>query len=136
MLETSEVYRSRDLLARAVVGASPERCVVTFAPFEDHHSLDRAGFGESWFRLHGFDAIHVIPRVNHWYQHAELPELCARVAATTRTYRDIVAYGSSMGGSAAVRYGAWVGASVAFALSPQFTINPWRPPFEKRWRYN
>jgi tetratricopeptide (TPR) repeat protein len=51
----------------------------------------------------------------------------------TATYRHVIAYGSSMGGYAAIRYGGWAGAHAALALSPQFTLDPRRPPFDRRW---
>ena len=128
-----EVFRSENVLARAVVGMSPDRCVVTFSPWDNNHSLQRPGFGEGFLRRSKIDAIHIIPTGNHWYQYPEFKALCERVAALTTTYRHVVAYGSSMGGYAAIRYGQWAGAHIAFALSPQYTVNPWRPPFERRW---
>ena len=128
-----EVFRSENLLARAAVGMSPDRCVVTFSPWEDYHSRERPGFGEGFFKREKLDAIHIIPNGNHWYQYPEFKDLCARVAALTTTYKHVVAYGSSMGGYAAARYGQWVGANVALALSPQYTVNPWRRPFDRRW---
>jgi hypothetical protein len=129
-----EVFRSQNLLARAVVGMSPDRCVVTFSPLEDDYSLARPGFGEGFFRERRIDAIHVIPNGNDWYQYADLEKLCSCVAAETARYRHVTAYGSSMGGYAAIRYGQWVGAHLAFALSPQYTANPRRPPFDRRWQ--
>jgi hypothetical protein len=77
--------------------------------------------------------VHFIPRANDWYQYPEMPaaaELVSRIAAD---YRRVVAYGSSMGGYAAVRFGRAVGASVALALSPQFSIDSAVVPFETRW---
>jgi tetratricopeptide (TPR) repeat protein len=106
---------------------------VTFSPLEDRHPTDRPGFGEAFLQRSGIDAIHVVPCGNHWYQYPELPKMCAQIAAITAQYRHVVAYGSSMGGYAAIRYGGWLGADVALALSPQLTINPWRRPFERRW---
>jgi hypothetical protein len=129
-----EIFRSARLVARAVVGMSADRCVVTFSPFEDNHALGRPGFEQAFFRKSRLDAIHIIPSGNQGYQYAELPHLCLQVAAVTATYKHVVAYGSSMGGYAAIRYGGWAGAHVALGLSPQFTLDPWRRPFDKRWR--
>jgi hypothetical protein len=131
--QVHEVFRSANLVARAVTGLSADRCVVTFSPFEDNHALGRPGFEQGFLRRARVDAIHVIPRGNHAYQYADLPELCRQVAKVTSTYARIVAYGSSMGGYAAIRYGGWAGADVALALSPQFTLDPWRRPFDGRW---
>jgi hypothetical protein len=129
-----DAFRSANLVARAIVGMSADCCVVTFAPFDENHSLGRPGFEQGSFRKSRLDAIHIIPSSNQGYQYAELPQLCARVAEMTASYKRVVAYGSSMGGYAAVRYGAWAGAHIALALSPQFTLDPLRPPFDGRWR--
>jgi hypothetical protein len=129
-----DVFRSTNLVARAVVGMSTDCCVVTFSPFDENHSLGRPGFEQGSFRKSQLDAIHIIPSSNQGYQYAELPQLCSQVAEMTANYKRVVAYGSSMGGYAAIRYGGWAGAHVALALSPQFTLNPSRPPFDERWR--
>jgi tetratricopeptide (TPR) repeat protein len=42
-------------------------------------------------------------------------------------------YGSSMGGYAALRFADAVGANAVLALSPQYTIDPAKVAFERRW---
>jgi hypothetical protein len=129
-----EIFRSAQLVARAVLGMSADRCVVTFSPFDDNRSLGRPGFEQGSFRKSRIDAIHVIPGGNQGYQYPELPQLCSQIAEVTATYEHVVAYGSSMGGYAAIRYGGWAGAHVALALSPQFTLDPSQRPYDGRWR--
>jgi hypothetical protein len=131
--QTFEVFRSEHLVARAVLGMSADRCVVTFAPFVDNRSLGRPGFEQGSLRKSRVDAIHILSSGNQAYQYAELPDLCSQVSEVVATYKHVVAYGSSMGGYAAIRFGGWAGAHVALALSPQFTLNPWRRPFDLRW---
>ncbi len=114
-------------------GFSNACCYVTFDSYSDHRGLDRAGFGEQFLGEHQIDAIHVLTRENDWYQHAEILEICARIRELTAGYDRVIAYGSSMGGYAAIRFGSLVGAKLAFALSPQFSIDPRRVPFEHRW---
>ena len=41
-----------------------------------------------------------------------------------------------MGGYAAIWFGGWAGAHAAFPLSPQFSIDPKRVPFETRWTHD
>lgn len=77
--------------------------------------------------------MHVIPRANDWYQHPEMPAAARLVSEIAAGYQRVVAYGSSMGGYAAIRFGRAVGASLALALSPQFSIDPAVVPFETRW---
>lgn len=131
--ETSIVYRSDSLLARRVGGYSNRACVITFAPFEDHLHPERQGFGEIFFQQVRIDAIHIVPAGNHWYQYPDLPEMCAKIREITAGYDRVVAYGSSMGAYAAIRYGGWAGADLALAISPQFRVAFGRPPFERRW---
>ena len=130
---TTELFRSDDLLVKRVGGYSPEACVVTFASFTDHRTLDRAGFGEHFLRTREIDAIHVLSRENDWYQYPEIPEAMAAIHAATRPYARVVTYGSSMGAYAAIRLAGLVGAHSAISLSPQFSIDPAITPFEYRW---
>lgn len=128
-----DVYSSEHLRARAVVGMSADSCVVTFDSYHENLSLGRPGFEQGFLRKSRMDAVHVVSAGNTGYQYADLPELCSKVSELTKAYRRVVAYGSSMGADAAIRYGGWAGAHVALAISPQFTLDPRRRPFDKRW---
>jgi len=128
-----ELFRSDELLVRRIGGLGSAICYVTFASYTDDRTLDRPGFGEDHFRARGIDAVHVLSRENRWYQHPELDEALAAVAAATKGYEQVIAYGSSMGGFAALRYGATCGATVGLALSPQYTVDPAAVPFDRRW---
>ena len=128
-----ELFRSGDLLVRQVSGFGAGLCYVTFASYTDDRRLDRPGFGEEHFRARGIDAVHVLSRDNRWYQHAELDQALRAVATAVTGYDRVIAYGSSMGGFAALRYGATCGATVGLALSPQYTVDPAVVPFDRRW---
>jgi hypothetical protein len=128
-----ELFRSDDLLVRQIAGFGRRLCYVTFDSYTDNRTLERAGFGQDYLRGRGIDAIHVLSRENRWYQHPELDEAIAAVAAATRGYDRVIAYGSSMGGFAALRYGAACGATTGLALSPQYTVDPAIVPFDRRW---
>ncbi len=127
------LFESPNLRIRARRGFSTTACVVTFDSFTDTRTLDRLGFGETFFLSRNIDAIHVIARENDWYQYPEMPDAMARIHEATRTYRRVVTYGSSMGAYAALRFGGMAGAHCAIALSPQFSIDPKVAPFEPRW---
>lgn len=129
---TDVVYESDRLLARRVGGYSNRACIITFAPFEENVSA-RAAFGGVFFQQVQIDAIHVIPAGNDWYQYEDLPQMCARIRELAAGYDRVIAYGSSMGAYAAIRFGGWAGAQLALAISPQFSAAPHRPPFEQRW---
>lgn len=128
-----EIFRSPELLVKDLRRHASLCCIVTFDSYTDNRSLDRPGFGEVFFDTNGIDAIHIIPRNNDWYQYPEIDEACRRVRALTASYAHIVAYGQSMGGYGAIRLGGRVGAHVALAISPQFSIDPAVAPFEPRW---
>lgn len=134
----SILFASNDLLVRRVTrayggGKRGEVCFVTFDPYTDQRRLERPGFGENYFRPRGIDAIHILSRDNRWYHHAELPAALAAVQAATAGYAQVIAYGSSMGGYAALHYGAACGAAIGIALSPQYSVDRAIAPFENRW---
>lgn len=133
MVAADELFRSDDLLVRRIGGFGGPICYVTFDSYTDNRTLDRPGFGEEYFRGRGIDAIHVLSRDNRWYQHPELADALRAVAAATASYQRVIAYGSSMGGFAALRYGASCGATVGLALSPQYSVDPAIVPFDRRW---
>lgn len=133
IVAAEELFRSDDLLVRRIGGLGSAICYVTFESYTDNRTLERGGFGEDYFRTRGIDAIHVLSRDNHWYQYPELPAALAAVASATAGYAKVIAYGSSMGGFAALRYGSACGATVGIALSPQYTVDPDVVPFDRRW---
>ncbi len=65
-----------------------------------------------------------------------MPAVAAKVAELVRRYGRVVSYGSSMGAYGAIRFGGLAGASVALALSPQYSIDPRTARFERRWKYD
>lgn len=128
------LFASDDVLVRQVpAGSDGSLCYVTFASYTDDRVLDRPGFGEGHFRDRGIDAVHVISRDNEWYQYPEWDAALAAVAQAVAPYERVIAYGSSMGGFAALHYGAACGAHLAIAISPQYSVDPAVAPFEDRW---
>ena len=130
----SEIFRSSEMAVRTVGGFASAACVITFSPYSDERTLDRPGFGEAFFRDRSIDAVHVISRENDWYQYPETPIMAAQVAELVSRYERVVAYGSSMGGYAAIRFGGLAGASAALAISPQFSVDRQTAPSEVRWK--
>ncbi len=127
------LFQSAEVLVRHVPAADASRHVVTFDCYHDGRTLDRPGFGETFFRDHGITATHVLTRDNDWFQHPEMAEATAAIRAATAGAAAVLAYGSSMGAYAAVRFADAVGAGQALALSPQYSIDPAKTPFERRW---
>jgi tetratricopeptide (TPR) repeat protein len=130
------LYSSENLLVRRVGGNSRERCIVTFESYIENPMRDefqRPGFGEAFFRRERIDAIHVLSADNSWYQFPDLPDALSIIRAVTCDYAEVFSYGSSMGGYAAVKFASAAGARTAIAMSPQYSLDPVKVPFETRW---
>ena len=126
------LFESANVRARRVPHASAV-LVVTFANYEEAPGKDAPGFGEGFFGGLGIDAIHVTAARNDWFQYPEMPALCRAVAAAAAGKR-VIAYGSSMGGYAALRFAGALGAVNVVAISPQHAIARTLVPWERRWR--
>lgn len=130
---SEQIYRSDTLLVRRVVVAGCGRWVVTFDHYDSGYGLDREGFGEAFLRASGISAIHVLGCGNDWYQYEDIFAAAAVVRAATAGAERTVAYGSSMGGYAALRLADAVGADAVLALSPQWSIDPAIARWDDRW---
>lgn len=127
------VYASEMFVVRFVPASNSDVCVVTFDSYNDERSLSREGFAERYLRSKGISAVHVISRDNDWYQYRDLHVAMDLVRAVTHQFARVVTYGTSMGGYAAIRFADMVGAQAVIALSPQYSIDPTKVPFENRW---
>ncbi|WP_313102403.1 tetratricopeptide repeat protein [Brevundimonas sp.] len=128
-----DLFRSDNVVVRAVPAEDVSRWVVTFDNYGLGPGFDRPGFGEDFLRQSGVSAIHVLGRSDDWYQYPEMAEAMAAVRQATQGAARVLTYGSSMGGYAAVRFADAAGADAALAISPQYSIDPARVPFETRW---
>ncbi len=133
MSEDAVLFRSADLLVRRGPVFGGEVCFVTFAPYTHERTLDRPGFGEAFLASRHLDGVHVISRTNAWFDYPEIDAALEAVAEGVAGYKRVIAYGSSMGGYAAVRFADRVGASAAIALSPQYAVDRRAAPFERRF---
>ena len=80
----------------------------------------------------GIDELHIIPRRNHWYQTPEM-DAATEIARKFARARNVVTYGSSMGGYGSALMSARLGVP-AISLAPQFTLDAAIAPWESRWR--
>lgn len=130
---TEIVYRSDAIEVRRIAGSDPRRQVVTFDCYHDQPGFDRAAFGEAYLAQQDISAIHILTRDNDWFQYHDILDALDRVRAALAGAERVLAYGSSMGGYAAIRFADRVGAHAALALSPQYSVDRRRVPFERRW---
>ncbi|WP_292047191.1 MULTISPECIES: hypothetical protein [unclassified Brevundimonas] len=127
------IFESENIVAKAVTTANTEAWVVTFDNYSIGHGFNRKGFGEDFFIENGVSAIHVMGKREDWYQYEEINHALAAVKEYVSSADRVMAYGSSMGGYAAIRFAEKCGAHIALAISPQYSIDPKKVPFEKRW---
>ncbi len=106
--------------------------VVTFQSFVDAHEPRPGGFGEDFLAEAGFDAIHVSSHGNAWYQYKDMAAALAVIDTAAGKARRVT-YGLSMGAYAAIRFAQALRAERVVAISPQFSIDRRRVPFETRW---
>ena len=128
-----ELYRSDSVVVRRVSAEDRTRWVVTFDNFGIGAGFNRSGFGEAFFRSRGISAIHVLGRSDDWYQYDDMPLALKAVRVAVAGSDRVMTYGSSMGGYAAIRFADRLGANAVLALSPQYSIDPAKTPFDDRW---
>jgi dienelactone hydrolase len=127
------LHRSDRLEVRRIEAGDGRRQVITFDSYHEQPGFDRRGFGEDYFAERGITAVHVMCATNDWFQYPEMPAVLARIRDAVGSAERVLSYGSSMGGYAALRFAAAVGAQAALALSPQFSVDRRQAPFENRW---
>jgi hypothetical protein len=130
---TEILYRSPALEVRRVAAGDGRRQVVTFDSYHQPPGVDRPGFGEAFFRTEAITAIHVMTHGNDWFQYSEITHVLRIIREACAAAERLLCYGSSMGGYAALRFAGAVGAHAALALSPQYSLDPRKVPFEARW---
>lgn len=128
-----ELYRSGNLSVRAAPAADRVTWVVTFDHYHNDSDLDRPGFGEEFLASYGISAIHFVCKGNDWFQYDDMMQACRTARAALFEARRILAYGSSMGAYAAIRFADLIGAHAVLALAPQYSIDPAKVPWETRW---
>lgn len=130
---TDILYRSARLEVRRVPAGDGQQVVVTFDSYHEPPGTDRPGFGEPFFLHEKITAIHVMSHGNDWFQYSEIEQILDLIRNSCAGAERVLAYGSSMGGYAALRFAAAIGAQAALALSPQYSLDPRKVPFETRW---
>ncbi|WP_156323513.1 tetratricopeptide repeat protein [Bosea sp. AAP35] len=126
------VYRSDDLLVKAAHRGG-EVCIVSFDAFTDTKNLDRPAFAEHFLQDQQISAVHFVNGRNRWYHEPDWQDAIDAVSQSLRAYPRVVTYGSSMEGYAALAFARHLGAHSVLALSPQYSRDPRKVPFETRW---
>lgn len=97
--------------------------------FEKDGADQRRTWGDSYFRTKGISHIGVKPTWNNWYIHPPMEDIFLELRPFIEAYDQVMTYGSSMGGFAALTYADLVGADKVLAFCPQSSRNleicPW-----------
>jgi len=80
-------------------------------------------WGDSFFLKLGITAIGIVTPRPNWYPPEAMNTVVSAIRQKTGDKR-VVTYGHSQGGYGALKYSSRLGASVALAFSPQWSINP------------
>jgi|GEM_PF-336369 len=130
------IFEGRDIRVVArLFDEDKKDLVITFTGRAASPPVEK-GFGEAYLIKRRVSAIHFISNDNHWWQTPEPAEAIAEMhrRGLLGPDRRITLYGSSMGGYAALILSGLIKPRRIVLFSPQFSIDPKRVPFEKRWR--
>lgn len=107
--------------------------VVCFQYKRPDQHLDLPGLAEEFFNKLQIDAVFVNCATNEWYQYHDLPKGLSTLRVFASAWRRTITYGSSMGGYAAIRFAAIVGAKSSIAVGPQYSPRSLIVPGENRF---
>lgn len=112
-----------------------ERCVITFTSRMNAKDMPPAPFGAGLCEEAGCSYICFIATRNHWWQVDEFQHALVRVESylTKMGYAEVVAYGGSMGGVAAVHASKILPLDRAVLFSAQYDISADVVPWDPRW---
>ena len=111
----------------------PERLLITFdALLESNHSRARIS-GDAIALECEADHVHIGARQASWFQDAQVHDVIAEVSRVREAYKEVLMYGHSMGGYAALLRSGPLAATRVLAFAPQYSIDPKKVPFEDRF---
>ncbi|MBS9478939.1 hypothetical protein [Ancylobacter radicis] len=135
-LSPQVIYEDDDLalLWQPVVDAAG--IVVTFTPLMKAPPNPLVGWAQSIVPRFGASGLFFVSKWNHWWQVPGLPRALTLAAERTRDFDRVTTYGTSMGGYGALGFSSHVGATTVLSMSPQFSIDRRKVPFERRWQHH
>lgn len=112
--EDVEVYHRR---------GKTDYVVIAFAPFGTYAD-GKTFWGKPLAERADISMIGVMPKEPLWYPRARMSESLRCINSLTSGYRQVITYGTSMGGHGALKYADVLKADVAIAICVQHSINP------------
>ena len=107
--------------------------MVLFPSLDEAQSIEKKGFGSDLYNKIQRDHLSITCASNSWFQYPEMGEAIAAMQRIVESYEQSIGYGSSMGAYGALAFGRPLGLSTSIAIAPQFSVDPQKVPFEKRW---
>lgn len=113
----------------------PDRVVLSFSPLmrEGQTSDANSGFGYKLFNKSQISAIYFIPKWNFWYQSEYLGSALEIVLDAIQGFKEVISYGVSMGGYAALRYADYFNVMKILAFCPTVLLSKDKGAFDKRY---
>lgn len=71
-----------------------------------------------------YNVIGVMPKQKSWFPQASMIELAKAISPILEGFKNIVGYGGSMGGYAAIKYSNLLNMNRVIAFVPQYSIDP------------
>lgn len=110
IIASSEDFR---ITFHAAGALKSDTLIVTFGGLPAGLAGD--GFGTDFCLVHGYDTIYTSQRIGTQYQGLSLEDFKAAVAPKAAEYKNVVCYGPSLGGYAALYFGGSINARIIVA---------------------
>lgn len=132
MPELRIIHRGPRYVARFLRCTEDRWAVIHFEYWLPAPTLDGEFSSEGFCRHRGLNAIGIMAAENDWYQDDEILDVLAAIRAATPGWR-LIGYGGSMGGFAVINFAQDLGLASLVAVSPQFSIDTAKAPYETNW---
>lgn len=132
--EISNIFSTSDLCADYIQSPVPNGVLVVTFTERGNRNLAGLGFGSQFLLKYGFDVVAIKTNVDIWYENLSYDLINKIVMYTSNLSRDYskkIAYGSSMGGYAAIKFASFFDIDCVLSISPIYDI---KDPFDTRWR--
>lgn len=140
--ETLRTNRQQDHLENYTVDFHDQKSKTLVVTFEyagkpDYRpNMDRLGWGVEWLTRQGHSVLSVKPLRTDWYRKKDLHFflLGMKAGGFFDRFEQVVFYGASMGGYAALAFSQLAPGCTVIALSPQATLDPTLTGWDPRFR--
>lgn len=130
------IYEDDDMALLWHPHAEAAGLIVTFTPLMKVAPSPLVGWGQSVVPRFGASGLYFVSKWNHWWQVPGLPQALRIAVERARDFDRVTTYGTSMGGYGALSFSGALGATTILSMSPQFSIDRRKVPFERRWQHH